>query len=80
MKNFDDSLSPLNSGQKATEDCEHLIDVANADDKILNCCLQVLRQPREAILITNDINLCNKAMASGITAMTSKEYKDKSMN
>ncbi|XP_037051487.1 transcriptional protein SWT1-like [Bradysia coprophila] len=62
-------------GQKATEDCSHLIDVINADDKILNCCLQLLRQSRETILISNDINLCNKAIASGVATMTSKEYK-----
>lgn len=64
-------------GQKATEDCSHLIDVANADDKILNCCLQILRQSPDTTLITNDMNLCNKAIASGITTMTSKEYKAK---
>lgn len=64
------------AGQKATESNRHIIDVKSADDKILNCCLQMIQHSRKVILITNDINLSNKAIASGIETMSTKEYQD----
>lgn len=65
------------AGQKATEDNEHIISVSSADDKILNCCLQLKGQSKEVILVTNDINLSNKALLSGIEAITSKQCLEK---
>ncbi|KAJ6648869.1 Transcriptional protein SWT1 [Pseudolycoriella hygida] len=66
-------------GQKATEDSVHLIEVTNGDDRILNCCLQLSHQSREIILITNDTNLSNKAIASDVKTMTCKEYRSKNI-
>lgn len=61
------------AGQKATDDCKYVINIENADDKILNCCLQLKEYTSDVILLTNDINLSNKAMSSGIDTMTSKQ-------
>ncbi|XP_031628221.1 transcriptional protein SWT1 [Contarinia nasturtii] len=58
-------------GQKATEDNDHIIEVKSPDDKILNCCLQLKNQSKEIILLTNDINLSNKALVNGIETITS---------
>ncbi|XP_055297791.1 transcriptional protein SWT1 [Sitodiplosis mosellana] len=64
-------------GQKATEDNDHIISVTSPDDKILNCCLQLKGQSKEVILVTNDINLSNKALLSDIEAITSKQCLEK---
>lgn len=65
------------TGQKATEDNAPIINVKCADDKILNCCLQLQHKSNDVILLTNDINLSNKALMNGIEAMTSKQFLDK---
>lgn len=65
------------SGQKATEDKTHIIDVTSPDDKILNCCLQLQSQSKEIILVTNDINLSNKAILNGVESITSKQYLER---
>lgn len=59
------------------DDTQHVINVKGADDKILNCCLQLQGQRKEVILVTNDINLSNKALTSGIEAITSRECMKK---
>lgn len=66
---FDDCL-----GQKASEDTQHMIDIRGADDRILNCCLQLKQHSSDVILVSNDINLRNKSLASGIWAINSSEY------
>lgn len=54
------------------EDKAHVIDVTSPDDKILNCCLQLVNQSMDIILVTNDKNLSNKALLNGIEAITSR--------
>jgi predicted ribonuclease YlaK len=51
----------------------HLINISSdnkGDDKILNCCLQVRDHVRRVFLFTNDINLYNRATASGVEGVT----------
>ncbi|CAG2176417.1 unnamed protein product [Oppiella nova] len=39
------------------------------DDKILNCCLDLSAFEDNVVLVTNDMNLCNKALMSGVNAI-----------
>lgn len=55
----------------------HLIEIENPDDKILNCCLQVRSYSRHCILLSNDFNLTNKAIASGIGGCSTKQIKER---
>jgi len=43
-----------------------LIEVDCADDSIINCCLQLMGQVPNLMLLTNDANLRLKANASSI--------------
>ncbi|XP_034489913.1 probable serine/threonine-protein kinase DDB_G0272254 [Drosophila innubila] len=61
---FDDSLKI--QAQSALEEAEHLIEVDSADDSIVNCCLQLMAQVPNLMLLTNDANLRLKANASSI--------------
>lgn len=61
------------------DDTQHIINVKGADDKILNCCLQLQCQQKEVTLVTNDINLSNKALTNAIEAITSRECMKKYM-
>lgn len=63
-------------GQSAKDDKEVLIDITSPDDKILNCCLQLKERSNQVTLLTNDINLSNKAMSSGITTITSRKCNE----
>ncbi|RZF48086.1 hypothetical protein LSTR_LSTR002152 [Laodelphax striatellus] len=51
-----------------------LIEIEVPDDNIIACCLQIVSLDRRTVLLTNDINLCNKAMAHGIEAYTREEF------
>lgn len=64
-------------GQSAIEDKNHLIDVKSNDDKILNCCLQLVKQSKKVILVTNDLNLTNTAKFSDIETITQKRCMEK---
>lgn len=64
-------------GQNAENDNVHIINISSDDDRILNCCLQLKDQSKEVILITNDFNLCNKALLSDIEAFTSEQFLQK---
>lgn len=64
-------------GQGATVDHQHIIHISSADDRILNCCLQLANQSLEILLLTNDRNLNNKAATSGIKTMCADEYSKK---
>lgn len=60
-------------GQSAIEHRRLLIDIDSADDRILNCCLQAQTSVERVILLSNDINLTNKAKACGITGVAAKQ-------
>ena len=49
------------------------------DDKILNTCLKLktISDSNNIILITNDVNLCNKALMTQLKAIDWKEFFDK---
>lgn len=52
-----------------------LIQVENADDKILNCCLQIRRCENYVYLLSNDINLRNKAIVNDIEATSIEDCR-----
>ncbi|XP_046387743.1 uncharacterized protein LOC124157223 isoform X2 [Ischnura elegans] len=62
------SHHPRVKGQSALEDREHCIEIDVPDDSILNCCLHLQRKGKKVILLSNDVNFCNKAMATGISS------------
>lgn len=59
-------------GQMAIDDTKHLINISSNDDKILNCCLQLIGQSKKVILVTNDLNLTNIAKLNGVETITFK--------
>lgn len=65
------------AGQGAVDHRRHIIDIDSADDKILNCCLQVKQNASRVVLLTNDVNLSNKALASGVESISSKQMLEK---
>lgn len=54
-----------------------MIPIEMPDDNIINCCLQVRQiiagYPTELMLLTNDVNLRNKALFSGVQAFAFNE-------
>lgn len=64
------------SGQKATKDGDHIIEINSPDDRILNCCLQLKNQSKNVTLITNDKNLSIKAIFNGVHTVTAKKCLD----
>ncbi|XP_037937170.1 transcriptional protein SWT1-like [Teleopsis dalmanni] len=56
--------------QSVVEDRRHLIDITSADDRIINCCLQIKENVENVILLTEDVNLQNKALCSDLVATT----------
>ncbi|KAJ8962959.1 hypothetical protein NQ314_005676 [Rhamnusium bicolor] len=50
------------------------------DDKIISCCLQVAEKYETVILLSNDINLKNKAMLNNLTACSTNEVMVKIMS
>lgn len=57
-------------GQSATEAMRHLINVESADDSILNCCLQIKEECSNVVLLSNDVNLRNKAIINNVKTCT----------
>ncbi|KAG8240365.1 hypothetical protein J437_LFUL002506, partial [Ladona fulva] len=60
------SHNPWVKGQSAVDDKQECFKVDSPDDSILNCCLQLHYKNNKVILLSNDINLCNKAIANGV--------------
>ncbi|XP_073833423.1 swt1 RNA endoribonuclease [Musca autumnalis] len=63
--------------QTALEERHHLIDVNSADDSIINCCLQAKAQIPNILLLTEDVNLRNKAMCNNILVATKSDLLSK---
>ncbi|XP_055373465.1 transcriptional protein SWT1 [Condylostylus longicornis] len=70
IKYLNENLSIKNPhfiGQSANESRKILdIDIENPDDHIINCCLQLKSYNLNYILLSNDINLRNKAICNQI--------------
>lgn len=63
--------------QGAVQHTNYLIDIANSDDKIFNFCLQVQQHAGHVILVSNDVNLQNKASGTAIENVKDTEIKDR---
>ncbi|XP_062539268.1 transcriptional protein SWT1 [Armigeres subalbatus] len=64
---------PRVKGQSTIEATIHLVPVENPDDHIINCCFQLRqiiagRARTELMLLSNDVNLRNKALVNGLPA------------
>lgn len=62
-------------GQSSLDDGQRLITIDSADDRILNCCLQLRAKgyTNNLVLLSNDLNLRNKALVSDIAAISHKK-------
>ncbi|XP_055845247.1 transcriptional protein SWT1 [Episyrphus balteatus] len=63
--------------QSSGDENRHLIKVKSPDDSILNCCLQVKQHIDNVLLLTEDINLRNKAMCSDVLVATKSDLISK---
>ncbi|XP_063889499.1 transcriptional protein SWT1-like isoform X2 [Scylla paramamosain] len=50
---------------------------ASADDLVRDCCLLLAREGLEVCLLTNDVNLRNKALMSNLSAFSAKDLRTK---
>ncbi|XP_037042658.1 transcriptional protein swt1-like [Bradysia coprophila] len=62
-------------GQSAMDNGIQFIDVFNANDSIINCCLQLKQNCEHVVLLTNDLSLSNKAICSHIEVYTKSELE-----
>lgn len=62
-------------GQSAMDNGHRLIEIRNAHDSILNCCLQFELNFGNVMLLTNDLGLSNQAICSRIEALTKSEFE-----
>ena len=65
--------------QSATDQMR-IIQIGCGDDLILNACLQISTITSKVLLLSNDINLQNKAHANQITCMSRDEFVDTKSN
>lgn len=56
------------TGQSVKEDRRELIPIDSGDDRILNCAFQLKELTNKVLLLSNDINLRNKAFVNEIEA------------
>lgn len=62
-------------GQSAMDNGRKLIDIQNANDSIINCCLQFKQNFGNVMLLTNDMSLSNKAICSHVDAFSKNEFE-----
>ncbi|XP_055712594.1 transcriptional protein SWT1 [Phlebotomus papatasi] len=67
---------PQVRGQSAINENNLLINALNPDDSIINCCLQIKGTTDKVILLSNDINLRNKAICNQINAFKPKDLRE----
>lgn len=61
-------------GQSAKDDANKLISITSQDDDIVNCLLQVKEKAKDTvILLSNDKNLRNKVLVTGINSYSTSE-------
>lgn len=56
------------TGQNVKDDTRELIPIESGDDRILNCAFQLKELTNKVLLLSNDINLRNKAHVNGFVA------------
>jgi rRNA-processing protein FCF1 len=69
------SEHPRIRGQTALESVAEAFKIEVPDDYILQCCLQIAQTTNRVILLSNDKNLCNKAIVNGIKAYQKVEIQ-----
>lgn len=62
--------NPQFKGQNVQDHSRKLLDIESGDDDVLNCCLQVKESGKKVILLSNDVNLRNKALFNEIPAFS----------
>ncbi|CAG9785821.1 unnamed protein product [Diatraea saccharalis] len=62
-------------GQSLRDANSHIYPCELPDDEILNCCLQQSERGKSVILVSNDKNLCNKAVINGIRSVSLAELR-----
>uniref|UniRef100_A0A1A9V015 PINc domain-containing protein n=1 Tax=Glossina austeni TaxID=7395 RepID=A0A1A9V015_GLOAU len=67
------SKSPYLQAQCAIDECQYMIKISSPDDSIINSCLQVKLHIPNIILLTEDINLRNKAISNNIPVSTKSD-------
>ncbi|XP_065364549.1 transcriptional protein SWT1 [Calliphora vicina] len=73
---FENDSSHLQA-QSALDERQRLVDINSADDSIINCCLQAKEHVRNLLLLTEDINLRNKAICNNILVSTKSDLMSK---
>ncbi|KAM7346596.1 swt1 RNA endoribonuclease [Cochliomyia hominivorax] len=68
-----ESNSPHVQAQSALDERQHLVDINSADDSIINCCLQAKEHVPNLLLLTEDVNLRNKAICNNILVSTKSD-------
>lgn len=63
-------------GQPLRDANSHIYPCESPDDEILNCCLQQAERGKSVILLSNDKNLCSKALINNIKNIDLNELKD----
>ncbi|GAB0086778.1 hypothetical protein DMENIID0001_009570 [Sergentomyia squamirostris] len=63
-------------GQSAMQAKIRKIDIVAPDDSIINCCLQIKEKINQVILLSNDVNLRNKAICNEINALSPKDLRE----
>ncbi|XP_031762817.2 transcriptional protein SWT1 isoform X2 [Galleria mellonella] len=56
-------------GQSLRDANSHIYPCELPDDEILNCCLQQSERGNSVILLSNDKNLCSKAVVNGVSSV-----------
>jgi rRNA-processing protein FCF1 len=69
------SEHPRIRGQTALDSVPAAFKIEMPDDSILQCCLQIAQMTNRMILLSNDKNLCNKAIVNGIKAYQKSEIQ-----
>ncbi|XP_053612276.1 transcriptional protein SWT1 [Plodia interpunctella] len=62
-------------GQSLRDSNSHIYPCEVPDDEILNCCLQQAERGKSVILVSNDKNLCNKAVINSVKCMSTCELR-----
>jgi rRNA-processing protein FCF1 len=69
------SEHPRIRGQTAAHSVTAAFKIEVPDDDILQCCLQIAQMTNRVILLSNDKNLCNKAIVNGVKAYQKSEIQ-----
>ncbi len=67
-------------GQSAMDNEYKFIEILNANDSIVNCCLQLKQNCENVVLITNDKNLTSKCICSHIEVYSQNDFEEIFLN